>query len=163
MKRIKLFTAALLLAAISAGNDVWALSDSGKKDTRPVESPKFFSGNANPLSDFILWPTRHRWNTTEGSMCMEPMTPSNWTVWENTAKIHTNTSHSLVMLSTDNMVNWTYHGLIDVKALSPWGIASWAPSIVSRVESDGKTYAGEPVHPRIRPLQGSFRPGCRDR
>lgn len=38
------------------------------------------------------------------------------------------------MLSTDDMVNWTYHGLIDVKALSPWGIASWAPSIVSRVE-----------------------------
>ena len=49
MKRIKLFTAALLLAAISAGNDVWALSDSGKKDTRPVESPKFLSGNAHPL------------------------------------------------------------------------------------------------------------------
>ena len=48
MKRIKLFTAALLLAAISAGNDVWALSDSRKKDTRPVESPQFFSGNANP-------------------------------------------------------------------------------------------------------------------
>ena len=44
------------------------------------------------------------------------------------------------MLSTDDMVNWTYHGLIDVKALSPWGIASWAPSIVSRVESDGKTH-----------------------
>ena len=67
---------------------------------------------------------------------------SNWTVWEKTAKTHTNTSHSLGMLSTDDMVNWTYHGLIDVKALSPWGIASWAPSIVSRVESDGKTYAG---------------------
>ena len=33
MERIKLFTAALLLAAISAGNDVWALSDSRKKDT----------------------------------------------------------------------------------------------------------------------------------
>ena len=48
--------------------------------------------------------------------------------------------HSLVMLSTDDMVNWTYHGLIDVKALSPWGIASWAPSIVSRVEADGKTH-----------------------
>lgn len=44
------------------------------------------------------------------------------------------------MLSTDDMVNWTYHGLIDVKALSPWGIASWAPSIVSRIESDGKTH-----------------------
>lgn len=54
MKRIKLFTAALLLVAISAGNDVWALSDSGKKDTRPVKSPQFFSGNANPLLDFIF-------------------------------------------------------------------------------------------------------------
>ena len=49
MKRIKLFTAALLLAAISAGNDVWALSDSGKKDTRPIASPKVISGNAHPL------------------------------------------------------------------------------------------------------------------
>lgn len=118
MERIKLFTAALLLAAISAGNDVWALSDSRKKDTRPVESPQFFSGNANPLLDFIFVVGRHRWNTTEGSMCMEPMTPSNWTVWENTAKTHTNTSHSLVMLSTDDMVNWTYHGLIDVRPLA---------------------------------------------
>ena len=53
MKRIKLFTAALLLAAISAGNDVWALSDSEKTRVEP-ESPKFFSGNANPLSDFIF-------------------------------------------------------------------------------------------------------------
>lgn len=41
MERIKLFTAALLLAAISAGNDVWALSDSRKKDTRPVGTPFF--------------------------------------------------------------------------------------------------------------------------
>ena len=54
MERIKLFTAALLLAAISAGNDVWALSDSRKKDTRPVESPQFFSRNANPLLEFIF-------------------------------------------------------------------------------------------------------------
>lgn len=64
------------------------------------------------------------------------------------------------MLSTDDMVNWTYHGLIDVKALSPWGIASWAPSIVSRVESDGKTYAGEPVHPRISHCRAPFDPGA---
>ena len=45
---------ALLLAAISAGNDVWALSDSRKKDTRPVKSPQFFSGNANKLLDFNI-------------------------------------------------------------------------------------------------------------
>jgi len=47
---------------------------------------------------------------------------------------------SLVMLSTDDMANWTYHGTINVAELSPWIIASWAPSIVSRVESDGKTH-----------------------
>ncbi|MDR1836480.1 MAG: family 43 glycosylhydrolase [Treponema sp.] len=47
---------------------------------------------------------------------------------------------SLVMLSTDDMVNWTYHGTIDIGELSPWIIASWAPSIVSRVEADGKTH-----------------------
>ncbi|MDR0300799.1 MAG: family 43 glycosylhydrolase [Treponema sp.] len=47
---------------------------------------------------------------------------------------------SLVMISTDDMVNWTYHGIIDVEKLAPWISASWAPSIVSRVESDGKTH-----------------------
>lgn len=47
---------------------------------------------------------------------------------------------SLVMLSTDDMVNWTYHGIIDVGEISPWAIASWAPSVVSRVEEDGKTH-----------------------
>ena len=44
------------------------------------------------------------------------------------------------MMSTDDMVNWTFHGYIDVKDLSPWGIASWAPSITKRVETDGKTH-----------------------
>jgi hypothetical protein len=44
------------------------------------------------------------------------------------------------MLSTDDMVNWTYHGTINTGELSPWIIASWAPSIVSRVEEDGKTH-----------------------
>lgn len=163
MERIKLFTAALLLAAISAGNDVWALSDSRKKDTRPVESPQFFSGNANPLLDFIFVadPTSVEYN---GRLYVYGTNDTQQL--DSVGKDGKNTYqyiHSLVMLSTDDMVNWTYHGLIEVKVLSPWGIASLAPSIVSRVESDGKTYAGEPVHPRIRPLQGSFRPGCRDR
>ena len=76
--------------------------------------------------------------------------------------------HSLVMMSTDDMVNWTFHGYIDVKSLSPWGIASWAPSITKRVEADGKTHfylyysncgvgvgmltATSPVGPWIDPL-----------
>lgn len=44
---------------------------------------------------------------------------------------------SLVVLSTDDMVNWTYHGTIEVGEIAPWIIASWAPSIVSREENDG--------------------------
>jgi len=47
---------------------------------------------------------------------------------------------SLVIFSTDDMVNWTYHGIIDVKAVAPWILNSWAPSVVSRVEADGKTH-----------------------
>ena len=76
--------------------------------------------------------------------------------------------HSLVMMSTDDMVNWTFHGDIDVKSLSPWGSASLAPSITKRVEADGKTHfylyysncgvgvgmltATSPVGPWIDPL-----------
>lgn len=46
----------------------------------------------------------------------------------------------LVCMSTADMVNWTFHGVIDVKKLSPWIATSWAPSIVSREEADGKTH-----------------------
>ena len=48
--------------------------------------------------------------------------------------------NSLAMMSTRDMVNWTYHGLIHTKQLAPWIIASWAPSICSREEEDGKTH-----------------------
>lgn len=47
---------------------------------------------------------------------------------------------SFVMLSTEDMVNWTYHGTIDTEKISPWVYASWAPSIVSREEEDGKIH-----------------------
>lgn len=47
---------------------------------------------------------------------------------------------SLVVLSTDDMVNWTYHGEIHVDQVAPWITNSWAPSIVSRVEDDGLTH-----------------------
>lgn len=47
---------------------------------------------------------------------------------------------SIVMISTDDMVNFTYHGTIDIGELCPWAIASWAPSITSRVEEDGLTH-----------------------
>lgn len=47
---------------------------------------------------------------------------------------------SLVVLSTEDMVNWEYHGIIDTAKIAPWIINSWAPSIVSRVEEDGQTH-----------------------
>lgn len=48
--------------------------------------------------------------------------------------------HSFVVLSTDDMVNWIYHGEINVDEVAPWITNSWAPSIVSRVEDDGLTH-----------------------
>ena len=47
---------------------------------------------------------------------------------------------SLVVFSTDDMVNWIYHGRIEVGEIAPWIANSWAPSIVSRVEEDGLTH-----------------------
>ncbi len=47
---------------------------------------------------------------------------------------------SFVVFSTDDMVNWTYHGEINVGEICPWIVNAWAPSIVSRVEGDGKTH-----------------------
>ena len=47
---------------------------------------------------------------------------------------------SIVMLSTDDMVNWEYHGVIDIAKIAPWIVNSWAPSVASRVEADGKTH-----------------------
>lgn len=47
---------------------------------------------------------------------------------------------SFVILSTDDMVNWIYHGEINVGEIAPWITNSWAPSITSRVEADGKTH-----------------------
>ncbi len=48
---------------------------------------------------------------------------------------------SLVVFSSADMVNWTFHGTIDVaKICSSWGwrfAASWAPSVTWRVAEDG--------------------------
>ncbi|MBR6044493.1 MAG: family 43 glycosylhydrolase [Ruminococcus sp.] len=48
--------------------------------------------------------------------------------------------NSLVILSTDDMVNWRYEGKIETKSVAKWITASWAPSIVSRMEDDGLTH-----------------------
>ena len=45
---------------------------------------------------------------------------------------------SLVVFSTDDMVNWTFHGTIDVGKVCSWAGQSWAPSAVWRTTSAGK-------------------------
>ncbi len=47
---------------------------------------------------------------------------------------------SLACYSTADMVNWQYEGEIKVTEIATWAGCSWAPSIVSRVEDDGKTH-----------------------
>lgn len=117
---------------------------SAQSDSRPAlltdESPKFTTGNANPLLDFtfIADPTSVEYNGrlyvygTYDTQQLDSVGPEGKNSYEHI--------HSLAMLSTDDMVNWTWHGIIDVGAISPWGMASWAPSIISRVEADGKTH-----------------------
>lgn len=62
----------------------------------------------------------------------------------NTTKNASNNTYGkitqLVVFSSEDLVNWTHHGVIDVKSVCTWCWASWAPSVTSRVESDGKTH-----------------------
>lgn len=47
---------------------------------------------------------------------------------------------SMLVFSTEDMVNWVYHGEINIGRIAPWIMNSWAPSVVSRVEDDGLTH-----------------------
>jgi len=47
---------------------------------------------------------------------------------------------SIVCFSTQDMVNWTFHGAIDVDEVSPWSLTSWSPVVISRKEEDGLTH-----------------------
>lgn len=47
---------------------------------------------------------------------------------------------SLICYSTEDMSNFRYEGKIEVTKIATWAGCSWAPSIVSREESDGKTH-----------------------
>lgn len=134
--------AALLLGALfvaSVGGNLSGQEKHSLKFNYP-ESPKFTTGHNNPLLDFMFVadPTSVEYEGrlyvygTNDTQQLDSVGP--------TGKNGYQYIRSLAMLSTDDMVNWTYHGLIDVARLSPWGMASWAPSIVSRVEDDGKTH-----------------------
>jgi len=102
-----------------------------------TSSFKLGTNRANPLLDFhyIADPTAIEYNGrlyvygTNDHQQYEAGTPSN--TYE--------AINSLVVISTDDMVNWTYHGLIDTKSVAPWIMASWAPTIISKPQSDGST------------------------
>lgn len=48
--------------------------------------------------------------------------------------------NTLACYSTDDMSNFRFEGTIPVCEIAKWAGCSWAPSIVSREESDGKTH-----------------------
>ncbi|MCQ2258939.1 MAG: glycoside hydrolase family 43 protein [Bacteroidaceae bacterium] len=104
------------------------------------DSLKFGCDYHNPLLDHIYTadPTAvehegrlYVYGTNDQQQCDE-VHPDSANTYE-----HIN---SLVMMSTRDMVNWTYHGQIHTKQLAPWIIASWAPSVCSRREEDGQTH-----------------------
>ncbi|MEO7536956.1 MAG: family 43 glycosylhydrolase [Ferruginibacter sp.] len=103
-------------------------------------SPKLLTNNANPLLDFMFTadPTAIEYNgriyvyATNDHQQFEKVGKD--------GKYSAEYIRSLVMMSSDDMVNWTYHGLINTAQLAPWTASSWAPSIESRLEADGKTH-----------------------
>ncbi|MDR7210708.1 glycoside hydrolase family 43 protein [Flavobacterium piscis] len=103
-------------------------------------SPKLTSDKANPLLDFIFTadPTAVEYN---GRIYV--YATNDHQQYEKVGKDGKNSYEhirTLVMMSSDDMVNWTYHGLINTAELAPWSSNSWAPSITSRLEGDGKTH-----------------------
>jgi arabinoxylan arabinofuranohydrolase len=103
-------------------------------------SPKLLTNNGNPLLDFMFTadPTAIEYN---GRVYVYATNDNQQ--YEKVGKDGKNSAESirsLVMMSSADMVNWTYHGLINTAKLAPWTASSWAPSIESRMEADGKTH-----------------------
>src|SRR5437762_13021555 len=92
-------------------------------------SPKLLTNNANPLLDFMFTadPTAIEYN---GRIYV--YATNDHQQYEHVGKDGKNSYEhirTLVMVSSDDMVNWTYHGLINTAKLEPWSSNSWAPSI----------------------------------
>lgn len=105
-----------------------------------ADSTKLASGNHNPILDFLFTadPTAVEYQGrlyVYGTNDHEQFDSVGVNGRNSYEKIK-----SLAMMSTDDMVNWTYHGLIPTGELAPWIINSWAPSVDKRVEKDGKTH-----------------------
>ena len=105
-------------------------------------SPKFENGEffGNPLLDhhFCADPTAVEYN---GRLFVYG---TNDHQQYDESPVKTNNTYecikTLSMMSTADMANWTYHGEIPVGEIAPWIVNSWAPSVISRKEKDGKTH-----------------------
>ena len=115
--------------------------DNGNLETKFAKvSPKLLTNNGNPLLDFMFTadPTAMEYN---GRVYV--YATNDQQQYEKVGKDGKNSYQyirSLVMMSSADMVNWTYHGVINTAKLAPWTYTSWAPSIESRLEADGKTH-----------------------
>ncbi len=100
-------------------------------------SPKLRTGYANPILDcvFTADPTAVEY---EGRLYVYGTNDTEQ--YEQSEKNSYEKIRTFSMMSTDDMVNWTFHGTIPVGEIAPWIMNSWAPSVVSRVEEDGKTH-----------------------
>ena len=142
--------------------------------TQGAPSPKYVNGEffGNPLLDhrFTADPTAVEYNgrlyvyATNDQQQFDESAAGTGNSYE---KIKT-----ITMMSTADMVNWTYHGEIPVGDIAPWIYNSWAPSVISRVEADGQTHfymyfannglgtgvltATSPVGPWTSPLSSSL-------
>ena len=114
-------------------------SSHGKMNLTGVDekTPKANTAHANPLLDFVYCadPTAivHEGRVyVYGSNDQQQCDSVGIEVTDNTYEY----IHSLVMISSDDMVNWPYHGAINVEEAAPWtckkGVSS-APFLVTRL------------------------------
>ena len=160
----------LVFLTVMVTNTTVIQADNATPKTTVVTSPKLGTGMANPLLDFQFCadPTAVEYN---GRLYVYGT--NDHQQYDEGAESNTyERIKTLVMMSTDDMVNWTYHGLIPVGEIAPWIIASWAPSIISKPQTDGSTLfslyfsnsgwgtgviqAKSPVGPWISPLNTSL-------
>lgn len=148
---------------------IHAKNSTGNISTMPVKSPKLGTGMGNPLLDFLFCadPTAIEYN---GRLYVYGT--NDHQQYEEAEVNSYEAIKTLAMMSTDDMVNWTYHGLIPVGDIAPWIMASWAPSIISKPQADGSTLfslyfsnsgwgvgviqAKSPVGPWTSPLSASL-------
>lgn len=107
-------------------------------DAQTVATNFKATGNANPISGcvFCADPTALEYN---GRLYLYGTNDTQqYIANKKTGSNGYGAIKSLVVFSTDDMVNWTFHGTIDVGKVCSWSGNSWAPSAVWRTTQDGK-------------------------